>query len=395
VVSTTDAPSQVQLVHDAARLQPLLRSHSLWIEENRRLHEETIEALAAAGVFRMRVPARYGGLESDSRTMVEVCAAVGRGDSSVAWNVSVWFTCTWMACMFADEVQDEVFATPDVRVCGVLSPTAVAQPRNGGYLVNGSWHFVSGALHSQWQVIVAMAPAPDGVQQMPVLALVPMAELEISDDWQTAGLRGTGSVTTVARDVFVPAVRVLPVPLVLQEQYASQLNAATPMFRSPLMPVGCASFIGGSVGIARAAMDNFMERLPSRKITYTAYESQREAPLTHLQLAQASLLTDEAEFHARRVAALVDGKDAGGQPWTMEERVRTRASTGRAFQLVKSAVDVLNTASGGSSVFSTVPIQRIERDVQTMNLHALMHPNTTAEVYGRVLCDLDPATPFV
>ncbi|GAA2359835.1 acyl-CoA dehydrogenase [Catellatospora methionotrophica] len=394
-MSITAAPPRNELVERVTRLQPLLRAHALWTEENRRLHPESIEALADAGVFRMRVPARYGGLESDAATMVAVGAAVGQGESSTAWNVGVWFTCTWMACMFADEVQDEVFATPDVRVCGVLSPTAVAEPRNGGYVVNGSWHFVSGALHSQWQVIVAMAPAPDGVQQMPVLAMVPMADLEIQDDWRTAGLRGTGSVTTVANDVFVPAARVLPVPLVLQEQYASQLNAASPVFRAPLMPVGCASFVGSAVGIARSAMDNFLERLPGRKITYTDYESQRHAPLTHLQLAQASLLIDEADFHARRIADLLDGKDASGDTWTIEERVRTRASTGRAFQLVKSAVDILNTASGGSSVFSTVPMQRIERDVQTMNLHALMHPNTTAEVYGRVLCDLAPNTPFI
>ena len=36
------------------------------------------------------------------------------------------------------------------------------------------------------------------------MALVPMADLHIVDDWETAGLRGSGSVSTVAKDVFVP-----------------------------------------------------------------------------------------------------------------------------------------------------------------------------------------------
>lgn len=392
---TTQAPSRAELTGRAAGLRPLLQSHALWTEENRRLNSEVVEALAGSGILKMRVPSRYGGFESDSRAMVDVCAEIGHGDGSTAWNLSVWFTCTWMACMFSDEAQDEVFATPDVRVCGVLSPTAVATPKDGGLVVNGSWHFVSGALHSQWQVVVAMAPAPDGSAQMPVLALVPIKDLSIKDDWHTAGLKGTGSVTTAASDVFVPAHRILATMSVLQEQYASVRNANTPMFRTPLMPVGCASFIGSAVGLARAAKETFFSRLPDRKITYTAYESQREAPITHLQVAQADMLIDEAAYHAQRVASLVDGKDTSGQPWTLEERVRTRAGTGRAFQLVKEAVDLLNTASGGSSVFTSVPIQRIERDVQTMNLHALMHPNTTAEVYGRVLCDLEPNTPFV
>ncbi|WP_326555979.1 acyl-CoA dehydrogenase family protein [Micromonospora sp. NBC_01813] len=390
-MSTTEAPLRTEAVRRATELAPTLRNHSLWTEANRRLHEESLEALTASGLLRLRAPARYGGNEGDSRTMVDVCAAIGRGDGSAAWTLSVWYTCGWMACMFSDEAQDEVFANPDARVCGVLSPTAVGTPKDGGLVVNGSWHFVSGALHSDWQVIVALVPAPNGQDQIPMLGLVPVDELEIVDDWHVAGLKGTGSVTTVAKDVFVPEHRLLSTISVLQDQYASVANANRPVYQTPLMPVGCASFIGTAVGLAQAARDNFLERLPSRGITYTAYESQSTAPITHLQVAQASLLIDEVEFHARRVAQLCDTKES----WTLEERVRTRASTGRAFQLTKSAVDLLNTASGGSSVHESVPIQRIERDVQTMNLHALMHPNTTAEVYGRVLCGLEPNTPFI
>ncbi|MER6103314.1 hypothetical protein ABT115_13545 [Streptomyces sp. NPDC001832] len=46
----------------------------------------------------------------------------------------------------------------------------------------------------------------------------------------------------------------------------------------------------------------------------------------------------------------------------------------------KEAVDILNTASGASSIRRDVPIQRFQRDVQAVNLHALMHPNTNAEL---------------
>ena len=56
----TDVPAREQLVQRASELVPLLRKHAAWSEENRRLHEESIEALADAGIFRMRVPARYG-----------------------------------------------------------------------------------------------------------------------------------------------------------------------------------------------------------------------------------------------------------------------------------------------------------------------------------------------
>ncbi|MER5263014.1 acyl-CoA dehydrogenase family protein [Actinosynnema sp. NPDC002837] len=383
------------LVDRAAELVPLLRSHALWTEENRRLHEESIGALADAGILRMRVPTRYGGHESDARTVVDVLTQVGQGDGSTAWNVSVWSMAAWLACMFPDHVQDEVFADPDSLVCAVLSPTALAVPADGGLVVNGQWHFMSGALHSRWQVVIAMAPTPDGAGQWPIMALVPLSDLMIVDDWRTSGLRGTGSVTTVAENVFVPGDRVLPMPAVLQEQYASELNAASPVYRSPLMPTGCTTFTGTAVGMAKAAFDGFLQRLPDRKITYTDYGSQSTAPITHFQVAEASLLIDEAESHAYRLADLVDSKAVDGDQWTVRERVYARAALGRVFQLSKQAVDVLQTGSGGSSVYETVPIQRIARDLQTLNLHALMHPNTNFELYGRVLCDVEPNTMYI
>jgi hypothetical protein len=42
-----------------------------------------------------------------------------------------------------------------------------------------------------------------------------------------------------------------------------------------------------------------------------------------------------------------------------------------------------------------MPMQRIMRDVQTVSLHALLHPNTNTELYGRVLCGLEPNTVFL
>ena len=43
----TDVPTREQLVQRAASLAPVLKKHAAWSEENRRLHEETIEALQA------------------------------------------------------------------------------------------------------------------------------------------------------------------------------------------------------------------------------------------------------------------------------------------------------------------------------------------------------------
>jgi alkylation response protein AidB-like acyl-CoA dehydrogenase len=390
----TDVPAREQLVQRASELVPLLRKHAAWSEENRRLHEESIEALADAGIFRMRVPARYGGYESDTRTLVDVGAELGRADGSTGWTTSVYWIPTWMTCMFPDQVQDEVFSTPDVRVCGTLSPSAMAIQADGGIVVNGKWGFVSGALHSHWQEIVAILIGGEG-EPMPVVGLVPTSDLQIIDDWYTSGMKGSGSISTVATDLFVPQERVLPIGAILQGQSASPQNADTPIYRAPMLPVASASSVGCVLGMAKAAKEMFFERLPERKITYTGYEKQAQAPLTHLQVNAAVMKIDEAEFHAHRLASLVDTKSAQNSPWTVEERVRARADLGAVCGLSKDAVDILASASGGSSIYSDQPMQRIARDVNAVTMHALMHPDTNAELYGRILCGLEPDTFYI
>jgi alkylation response protein AidB-like acyl-CoA dehydrogenase len=167
------------------------------------------------------------------------------------------------------------------------------------------------------------------------------------------------------------------------------------MYRSPLVGVANASTVGMVVGIAKSAQDAFFERLDDRKITFTNYESQREATVTHLTVAEAAMKVDQAEFHADRVTKLVDTKGASGEPWTMEERARTRADVGVISELAKAAVDKLAAASGGSSIRSEVPIQRIVRDMHAVSMHGLIVPDTNYELYGRVLCGLEPNTLYI
>ncbi|MEU4778757.1 acyl-CoA dehydrogenase family protein [Micromonospora sp. NPDC023633] len=390
----TQAPPRAELVRRASELVPLLREKAVWMDENRQLHADVIEAITDAGLLKMRVPVRYGGYESDMGTVVDVLAELGRGDGSTAWTVAVWSISTWLTGLFPDEVQDEVFSTPDVRVCGILSPGAMAVPTDGGYIVNGKWSFNTGAQQSTWNTTAAVTPV-EGGGFAPVMLAIPVADLEIVDDWHTSGLRGSGSITTIAKDVFVPAERALPMGPVLQGQHRSKLNANAPIFNAPFMATACSIVSAPALGLALAAKDAFLERLPGRKITYTSYENQSEAPITHIEVAGALVRIDEVEFHAHRAADLLDTKSRAGEPWTLEERARIRLNLGAACQRAEEAIGILANASGGSSVYRDVAIQRIRRDVQVLNLHAILHPNTNLELYGRIVCGLDANTLYV
>ncbi|KDN82377.1 acyl-CoA dehydrogenase family protein [Kitasatospora cheerisanensis] len=393
-MSSTGIPTREEIVERVSALVPVLREQAAWSEENRRLSEETVAALAEAGVFRLRTPVRHGGYECDTSTLVEVAMELGRADGAIAWTSSVFWIPTWIAGLFPDSAQDEVFTSAAPRVCGTNSPTGTAVPTEGGILLNGSWKFVSGAWHAGWQEIAAILIRPDAEPE-PIMALVPMTDLSIVDDWHTVALRGTGSVTTVAEDLFIPEHRIIPMGAAMRPQGLSHANADSPVWRTPASLVAAASGVGVAVGLAKAAREVFFERLPGRKITYTDYTAQNEAPITHLRVAEAVNSIDQAEFHARRAAATVDAKAASGEAWKLEERAQVRNDQGEATRLAKHAVDTLVSISGGSSIYLDVPLQKIARDIQAVALHALINPDTNAELYGRVLCGLEPNTLYI
>jgi len=192
----------------------------------------------------------------------------------------------------------------------------------------------------------------------------------------------------------VPARRAVPLPDLVEGKGApDRHNASHPYFRLPLAPVLIVNGGGTPLGTARGAYDTFMERLPGRPIAYTNYTNRAEASVTHLQVGEASLLIDSCESHVQRACALLDGP--GATRLSMLDRVRARAHVTYATGLARQATDILFNASGASSIQPHIPIQRFQRDIQALSNHAVMHTQTGTELYGRVLCGLEPNTPLV
>jgi alkylation response protein AidB-like acyl-CoA dehydrogenase len=370
-------------------LVPLLRENAQKTDRDRRLPAENLTALADAGVFRITLPRRFGGYELPTTEQVDVLAEVARGCGSTSWVAAVHSVGTWIVALFPDETQDEVFAIPDVRVTVVGSPTGVATPVSGGYRVTGKWAFNTGALDAHWAYAGAVREG-ESLPEGHLGVLMPYEELELHDDWYVTGLRGTGSCSVSAHDVFVPELHVLPMPYAMEGRYLSERNADIPLYRAAFGPFIAANSAGTPLGLGRAALEAFLERLPGRPITFTEYTDRRDAPITHLQVGEAAIRLESAQYHAHRCAAIVDAKAAMAKELTIEERARVRMDLAWVTELARTATRLLQEGSGATSIHEDVPIQRIARDIEALALHAILHPKTNLELYGRVLCGLEP-----
>jgi 3-hydroxy-9,10-secoandrosta-1,3,5(10)-triene-9,17-dione monooxygenase len=378
-----------ELLERAAALRPVLERNAAKGEEDRRIADESIDALVEAGLFKITVPRRFGGHEVDIRTKLEVSAAVAEGDGATGWVLALINVCHWLVGLYRDQAQQDIFgADPDARVCGVLAPSVETRREDGGLVVSGRWPWASGSLHATWGLVGVLDRDAAGAITEHALALIPMTDLAVEDTWFVAGMKGTGSNTLVADEVLVPDHRLLSVPKAIENEYPTE-HADEPLYRSSFIPVLALILVGPQLGLARAARDLVIAKAPSRAISYTSFERQTDSVAFQVEVARAAMMVDTAHLHAFRAAGEIDAAARRGEKLEYVTRARVRADTGYTAETVRGAIDRLVSAHGASSFADSSPMQRIWRDANTAGRHAVVSPTVSLEVYGKALLGVD------
>lgn len=398
--------SSEALIERAAALVPLLREQAPEVERRGRLTDVVVDALRTAGLLDLFKPRRYGGVEASLRTAASVQVELGRGCSSTAWVVSQLNGSSIVACLFPDNVRQEIFARPDATIAStVLMPPRVSVKRApGGYALSGVWPFCSGCHHASW--IAVMAPLvsgggddsgpPKGQGDAPGVGLfmVSASQMKIKDDWHVSGLNGTGSNSVVAEDAFVPERHVLDFAPALREDFVME-GLTSPLYRMPYFVGLLLNAASSSIGMAQSALEAFKAELPGRAISYTFYSERAEAAMTHLQVAEAAVKLDAARLLLYRGVDDVEGHAARGEIMREPARIRARMDAAATTALCREAIEILFEASGASSLSLSSRIQRVARDARALCQHGAFSWKPALETYGRSLLGLRSNAPVV
>lgn len=387
MTDTLTSPATVaDVIKRVKAIRPLLRANSATGEEHRRVPEECIDALRAAGAFRVGTPSRYGGLEGTVQDMLDVSAAVAYGDGGAGWVTTLANGCGWLAGLMSRELQDEIWLDdPDAFITGVVAPTAEAVRVEGGYRVTGKWYYNSGSYHSTWAVVGMPIPNEAGEIVSQGLAVLPRADYEIEDTWFVAGMRASSSNCIVANDVFVPDHRTMLVPPAIEGEYRNPDLATEPTHRAAFVPVLALILIGAQLGLGRAAFDFVIEKAPVKAIAYSFFATQSESTAVQLEVARIAQLLDTAELHAQRAASDIDSAAAEGSYPNYLARARVRADTALIAESITQAIDRLLSVHGAGGFAESSPLQRIWRDSNTAARHGVVNPLVSYEVYGKAI----------
>ena len=389
------SPRFDELLARAEALVPALRERAPRAEQLRRLPDETIAELHESGLFRMLQPSRVGGSELPYRALFELTSVIGQGCGSTAWVLANLAAHHWLLGMWHPEAQHEIWGqSPDSLISSALIfPRGRAKRVEGGYRLSGRWPFSSGIDPSTWNMFGAVVSDEDTGQNEPRMFLVPARDYSVIDTWQVIGLAATGSKDVEVADVFVPAYRTLAIERIKGgPNRGSELNPGT-LYKLPAISLFGFAIAGVLLGIARGAVQNFVETTRSR---HSAYTGRSIADFSNIQvdLSEAAALVDAAEAIVLRDCDEATRITEAGVVPSIEQRARYRRDGAFAATLCTKAVDLLFAASGGGAIYERNPIQRAFRDVHAANAHYVLNWGVSGAVYGRVALGLPPDAPL-
>lgn len=370
----------------AEKMAPLVEAQADDAEQLRHQTQDVVAALRSAGLYRLLLPRALGGEELNFVDAMRAVERLAYADGSAGWCAMVAnVAASSVGAYLPERGAEQVFGSgPDVLIAGQGVPRGQARPVEGGYMVRGEWSYGSGIyfadlIHCGCYVMDGDRPqiGPDGV---PVSMLVHFSpnEITIKDNWNTLGLRGTGSFDYSLKSdaIFVP------------EHMCYLYAADKPLRGGSQYGVGLIGFTtwghsSWALGIGRRILDEIATIARAKKGPFGLLGASAS-----FKQAYAGA---EAKYRAARAfcyecwseldLALGDDERAG-----LNHIALVRMAMRHLHDVVSEIATFAHRAGGGATLRSSI-LQRCYRDVHSGTQHILLSDEILQEC-GRVLLNL-------
>ncbi len=367
IPSSTDLAGDPAVISRAETLRPLVEATSDEIEDRRRLPPALLDKLHEARLFRLLLPRSADGIETDPVTFFHVIETIARADASTAWCLSQAGGCAISAAYLDLPVAREIFGDdPRAVLAWGPGPRVRAVECEGGYKVTGVWAFASGGRHATWlgahcpiyQADGAPRLGPDG-RPLERTMLVRSEDVEWTDIWSVVGLRGTASDQFALTDHFVRADHSIT------REFEKECREPGPLYRMSAMTCYEVGFAGVALGIARGALDSFVD-VARHKIPRGKASPIRDNAVVQTNLAQAEVGIRSARAFLLQSMADIWKQISGGARLTVDHRMAIRMASTNAIHRAREAVDFAYNAAGATAIFESHPLERRFRDIHTV-----------------------------
>jgi len=362
-----------QLVAEIAELHEQFDATAAESEELGDAPQALVDLMRQIRVPMIKAPLEVGG---DRLPLADQCryfTALSYSNATAAWT---GFNHAGAAAAAGSRLSDEgieiLFGSdPSPFLAAVAAPTGTFTRVDGGILMNGTWNYASGVRHADWAMLTAIEAAE---QPSITLAVIRTAEATVHGEWNVMALKGTGSVSITAKDVFVPT--------------ALTVNPMDPAKRGgAIFGLNYNIFVAGeNLGFTFGACKRFLDEL----VVYARGKARgfdgrlADRGAFQYELGRSSQQLQAMQAHAHATLAAVDVAMESGAAFTASDEAAVAAMTAYCTENAVAAISRLMSFAGAGALFNSSPLQRCLRDAQGSAQH-LVATNISLDKYGALL----------
>lgn len=379
------------IVEAVKALRPMLQDNAARGEELRSPTPEVDTALREHGILNLLTPTRWGGSGISCTGFAKVQMELAKGDPAVAWVSQIINGTTMIATLTSDALQEALFGNGPTTVCGAYNPPGTARKVDGGYIVNGAWPYSSGSRQAKWVQGGCLITESDGPVMPGInMAYIPMSDIEIQDSWYVTGMQGTGSDTTVAKDVFVPDHMMVTMDKPFGHVEPGKVHLGAPTDSLPVVPTVRSTGLAQLLGAAEYMLELVERDAPKKPVVTTTFAHKTDSHVIVHDLGKVAAQLDNARLLLFAATGQVDRVALDGGQLSPLEAAAHKAKCAMIVELIHGAIEKLMFIAGSSAFILSNPLQRYWRDIHMGLRHISNLPHLSYEIYGRDRLAIEP-----
>ncbi|MCI5836802.1 MAG: acyl-CoA dehydrogenase family protein [Veillonellaceae bacterium] len=355
---TAEQEAIIQMAREITEKE--IAPRALAMDKDGEVPAELWRILHQAGLTSLAVPQAYGGVDLAADTLAYVYEEIARGCAGIATACAANMLAFLPVKFGGTEEQIREFC--DALLAGHMAAFALTEPNagsdasaiatradkaDGGYLLNGTKHFITNGPLAKKVVVFANAKPGKGVRGLTAFLVDSETEgFSVGKVEDKMGIRASATSEIILQDCFVPE--------------SARVGREGGGFRLAMQTLHASRpFVGAiAVGIAQAALEATYRHVHTRE--------QFGAKLIALQMVQQivadmAMQTEAARLMVHRAAAMqTEGHRDAGVYASMAKCFASDA----AMKITTDAVQVL----GGVGYSREAPVEKYMRDAKVMQI---------------------------
>ena len=368
-----------KLMESAKRIGKAAEEEALQADLNSTISEKIINIIREEEINKLILPKRFGGPQIDFTTFADMVKQVGYYNLSAAWLTYFYSLHNAWVAYLPENRQQEIISSGGL-LADIFAPVGKIKKVDGGFILNGKYNYVSGIKYAGWVGLGAMYQKDENAEPGMIGLIVNTADINIIEDWNSLGLRGSGSNSIVVEDLFVPDDMVVDLAGLGKESIPS-FDDYDEDYLYYNVPFHAAFFVGFpamSIGAAERVLDEFKKSTKGR-VRFTG-EQEMASPRSQRVMASLTMKLRSAQSMMESYIKMLESD----QKYHPSEFKAIRA------EIIQNCVDIAVKClltRGASALAKGSPIEMIVRDLLAIGTHVTSLYEDAVEAYGKYLFD--------